>query len=170
MVQYTAAPAVGTMIRTIVEASHPRLAGLRVDAMFSDPPPTSRGKKLAGKVQVVSGLAALYAGPRMAVGEYYSPAPFFLLTLHHPRWNGNPEKWRAALIDHLLTCCEAEEDENGVAKLSLRHYDVQEFREVVERHGLWHEGLETFVTKAHELQTVMNLMTDDEPSPVASRG
>jgi hypothetical protein len=57
-------------------------------------------------------------------------------------WNGLNPTQRNALMDHLLTRCVGEEDEeSGDMKWKLRLPEVQEFPEVAERQGQWNEGL-----------------------------
>lgn len=57
-------------------------------------------------------------------------------------WNNYSPQQRIALIDHLLTRCVGEEnEENGEMKWSVRSPEIQEFAEVAERNGQWNEGL-----------------------------
>lgn len=57
-------------------------------------------------------------------------------------WNELESRQRYALIDHLLSRCVGVEDETtGEMKYSIRPPQVQEFPEIVERHGKWNDGL-----------------------------
>jgi hypothetical protein len=57
-------------------------------------------------------------------------------------WNGLSPMQRSALVDHLLTRCVGEEDEEtGEMKWKVQPPRVQEFPEVAARYGQWHEGL-----------------------------
>lgn len=62
----------------------------------------------------------------------------FVLTLAEDEWASMTDKQRAALIDHHLCACGAEEQEKGgEMKYFVRIPDVSFFREEVERHGYW---------------------------------
>ena len=73
-------------------------------------------------------------------------------------WNDLNEAQRLALLDH--ECCHAEAvvDDAGKQKVDerdrlvwrYRKHDIEEFRCVVERHGLYKKDLEAFVKAANE--------------------
>ena len=76
----------------------------------------------------------------------------FIVEVSLPKWNDMTEDQRTALVDHLLERCAGEEDEEtGEYLWSLRDPDVQEFSTILKRHGIWHEGLTSFVQVAHGL-------------------
>ena len=65
-------------------------------------------------------------------------------------WN---EERMSALLDHELVHCELardpktqaiKRDECGNPVYRIRGHDIEEFREIVERHGLWKSDLESF--------------------------
>jgi hypothetical protein len=56
-------------------------------------------------------------------------------------WNDFNINQRKAIVDHLLSRCVGEEQEDGTMKWKLRPPEVQEFPEVVERHGQWNDEL-----------------------------
>jgi len=57
-------------------------------------------------------------------------------------WNYFNPHQRNAVIDHLLTRCYGEENEHtGDMRWKIRPPEIQEFTEVAERYGQWHEGL-----------------------------
>ncbi|MFP7694200.1 putative metallopeptidase [Bacillus subtilis] len=76
-------------------------------------------------------------------------------------WETMPEEQRAALVDHELCHFTREEWEEPDPKdpskwvtvygaatdpdsWGIREHDVEEFSEIIERHGLWDTGIETF--------------------------
>ncbi|HEV3341408.1 MAG TPA: putative metallopeptidase [Pirellulales bacterium] len=83
----------------------------------------------------------------------------FVILLNHEAWNGslNVDQKRA-LMDHELCHCEVSKDQNGEPKIDenkrtvyrIRKHDIEEFREIVARHGCYKEDLEAFVAAANE--------------------
>jgi len=65
----------------------------------------------------------------------------FIIEVALPVWNDFNINQRRAVIDHLLSRCMGEEQEDGMMKWRLRPPEVQEFPEVVERHGQWNDEL-----------------------------
>jgi hypothetical protein len=66
----------------------------------------------------------------------------FLVEVALDVWNDYSPTQRIALLDHLLTRCVGEEDEeNGEMRWKVQPPLVQEFPEVAARQGMWNEGL-----------------------------
>lgn len=78
--------------------------------------------------------------------------PFdFIVLLNREMWEALDEEQRLALVDHelchaqvTLDGTEAKRDDRGRIVYRVRKHDVEEFREVVERHGLYKSDLEAF--------------------------
>lgn len=78
----------------------------------------------------------------------------FVILLNHEAWNkgGLSQKQKAAVVDHELCHCEVAIDRNGEPKTDekgrtvwrVRKHDIEEFRDVVSRHGLYTNELEEF--------------------------
>lgn len=84
----------------------------------------------------------------------------FVILLNHEVWNsaGFSEKQMRALVDHELCHCqraidangEPKQDEQGRTVYRVRKHDLEEFREVVRRNGLYTADLEEFARAAIE--------------------
>ena len=84
----------------------------------------------------------------------------FVILLNHEAWNRADfsAEQQAALVDHQLchaqvaidTDGEPKADELGRTVYRIRRHDVEEFRDVVARHGLWTDDLEKFASEAME--------------------
>ena len=83
----------------------------------------------------------------------------FVILLHHEAWNKVlSEAQQKALMDHELCHCEVSKDSNGEPKVDergrtvfrIRKHDIEEFREVVSRHGCYKADLEEFVAAARQ--------------------
>jgi hypothetical protein len=80
---------------------------------------------------------------KMAPKYEYLVGCDFVLEIALEVWNDFNPRQRQAVVDHLLSRCVGEEDEEdgGAMKWKLRPPEVQEFPEVVERNGQWNESL-----------------------------
>lgn len=66
----------------------------------------------------------------------------FVITIALDVWNNLLPNQRTATLDHLLTHCQAVEDEKtGAMKYSVRAPTVQEFPDICERYGRWNDDL-----------------------------
>jgi len=82
----------------------------------------------------------------------------FVILLNHEAWNkgGLNETQRVALIDHELCHCEITYDSDGEPKhdeqgrivCRIRKHDIEEFVDVVNRHGLYTRDLAAFARKS----------------------
>ena len=79
-----------------------------------------------------------------------SEAEFFLI-IDEVTWKSISVKQKMALIDHELCHLEEITKEDG-PKWVLRTHSVEEFTEILERHGAWKEDLQEFVEKAKQIE------------------
>lgn len=78
----------------------------------------------------------------------------FVILLNHEAWNrgGLNEEQRLAWVDHQLCHCQVVVDANGEPKTDeqgrtvwrIRKHDIEEFQDIVARHGLYSGDLEKF--------------------------
>ena len=130
----------------IMEEHHAHLLGVRVEFLMMSKTPKSKGKEVWGRAKKISGLPAFLA--QETLQDYYEdqPADFFVIELSEEIWETLTAKGKQALIDHELSHCELEiDDETGATSLAIVGHDVTEFSAVMERHGLWNDGLRDFI-------------------------
>lgn len=80
----------------------------------------------------------------------------FVILLNKEAWEKLQDNQRRALLDHELCHAGVEEDEDGLviedkdgrSKWRIRKHDLEEFREIVERHGMYQEDISDFVEAA----------------------
>jgi len=72
-----------------------------------------------------------------------------------------PEEGKLALLDHELCHCGTSKNAKGEPVYYLRRHDLEEFEEVVRRHGLWRAGVVNFVNASLEKEQ-MPLFESDE--------
>jgi hypothetical protein len=80
----------------------------------------------------------------------------WVILLNEDAWERLDDAQKRALMDHELCHCQVTVDEKGGVKLDeygkvvyrVRKHDVEEFKEIVERHGTWYDELREFAEKA----------------------
>lgn len=75
----------------------------------------------------------------------------FTILLNGLVWPKLPKDAKEALLDHELSHCVADEDDDGKTVYRLRKHDLEEFVDVVKRHGIWREGIKTFIDAANNV-------------------
>jgi len=128
---FKASKSVLSMAQELIEAHHVHLRGARIGFIFRDTaaytgaPPHQ--KRVLGKAAKVS--------PRDKV---YSSLDF-VIWLAEDFWLGEAtDDMRRALLDHELCHCAFDEE---TEEWKLRQHDIEEFKEIIERHGLWSSAL-----------------------------
>jgi len=137
---FEAADNVESIAQGLIPNYHAELATARILYVFSSDCWTKNGRELWGKVQKFSGF------------NEWAIEKDFVVMVALEKWNDLTEPQRTALVDHLLSGCTGEEDEDtGEYKWKMRDPEVQEFTDVLFRHGVWHEGLRDFVLQAKKV-------------------
>lgn len=158
------APEVQAIAEVLIAEHHQHLDGWRIEYLFRDKAPKSSGRLVLGRARVKRGLDAFLARGQLLVvsgdGEISSarmederpidPPPFFVMEISLDTWGedidgvrwGLSDEQRVALVDHEL--CHFQVTEDGEPK--LRSHTVEEFADVVKRHGLWKPDVEWFAT------------------------
>lgn len=146
MTEYREAPVAATIARDLIAAHHEHLADARIEFVFRDKANKSHGRIVLGTARKVGGLNAYLARAITTEPEDLEPGPpFFLIELALDQWLELDDNGRRALVDHeLCHCLAAVDDETGELVLSTRGHDLEEFTEIVDRHGLWKADLARF--------------------------
>lgn len=126
----------GDILSNLIRQHHHDLAGVRFRLLCTNKEIKSGGRARPGKVQKATPLIKHLAS------DEHGNEPDFLVTVSLPMWNDADDFKRTAILDHLLTCIEATEDEkSGEMKYAIVGPQVSEFAEVVERYGIYNESL-----------------------------
>jgi hypothetical protein len=137
------------LAEVLIEEHHQHLIGRTILYVFR-----SKASKKANRIRYaeakrVSGLNAFLAYHRLQEEELEAlresgelPEKFLLVVVGHDMWSFLEPSQRVALIDHGLCHFGADGKPRG--------HDVEEFRQVIERHGLWMPVLKDFGETAAE--------------------
>lgn len=132
----------------IVEAHHPDLQHARIGLLFRSGTWKSKGRTRWGQAQKASGKIRALAGDID-----------FLVTLNEDVWFDELDNaQRRALLDHELCHCAFDVVE---LKASTRGHDVEEFAEIIRRHGVWDSSLRK-AERAFEDARQMRLELDED--------
>lgn len=134
-VRYWNAEEVAGIAEGLIKNYHPHLAGESIIYVFRDEHAEANGQIVFGSAKRVSGLNAYLANKETLDETEVAPEPLKLIEIAHDVWAQLTDKQRVALVDHEL--CHLGTD-------GMRAHDVEEFREVIDRHGLWRPSLEDF--------------------------
>jgi hypothetical protein len=151
-VSFWKASDVRDIAESLIPDFHPHLAEKTILYVFRSEASEKKGRVVLGTARKVSGLNAYLAFRDMLesqdlsqrllpalTGEARQSAPaapsFYVIEIAHDTWLRLEGPQRIALVDHEL----AHIGDDGMVG-----HDVEEFREVIERHGLWKPDLKEF--------------------------
>lgn len=115
------------LAQELIAAYHEELLDARIGLLFRSEAPTANGKARLGAASKVSDRWKPLLQQELD----------FIIWLAWDRWKGMSPQQRRALLDHELCHCRMVKGES-----KLRGHDVEEFTEIIERHGLWKGDLE----------------------------
>jgi hypothetical protein len=131
----------------LIEANHSHLKSAKIALCWR------KGWKNDRDGHIKLGQAKKASDMDRALKEYD-----LVILLNFEAWNesGFTEKQMNALVDHELCHCELAKDNDGEpiedelkrACYRIRKHDVEEFQEVISRHGTWKRDLERFAEAA----------------------
>lgn len=162
---YWAAPEVEEIAEKLIADYHTHLGDERIRYVFRDPPAKTKGHIALGKARKVGGLNAhlvqLVGRERIA-----GPVDFFVVEIAFEPWGQMDEKARIALVDHELCHFEIVEPDkpDDHRKLAIKGHDLEEFHEIVRRHGFWQPSIRELVDAANS-QLELNIAGDSEDEP-----
>lgn len=142
--KYWKADDVDEIAEKLIKEFHPHLAGESILYIFRSEHSESNGKIEFAKAKRVSGLNAYLAnrgdleemnGAGDTPSEKSEAPPILLIEVAYDVWTQLSAAQRVALIDHEL--CHFGLD-------GMRAHDVEEFRAVIDRHGLWRPEIQEF--------------------------
>lgn len=158
-VTFSDAPDVEEIARELIPQYHEHLLrhACRIEYVFRSDTPKRYDHEIWGTARRISSLNAYLAGDEADDGEI-DGSPFFCITISHPIWIRLRPEQRRALVDHELSHLWAEEDEEtGETKLSILGHDLEEFRAVVQRWGLWSGDTQQMADVMRDAQATLPL-------------
>jgi hypothetical protein len=148
------------MLDGLVERHHDHLVNSEIRvAMFTGWQADEDGRLTLGRCKIVSELDRKLHGAHVVI------------VLNADAWEHFSEPQRLALLDHELCHAEVKLDkdlepmelEDETPKLRSRKHDIEEFRAVIERHGIWKDDLQSFAEAVLEAQGRLPFSEEEQP-------
>ena len=132
MIEYTDAPEVKVLAEEIIKAHHPHLEDEEIEYVFRSKASVRGTKVILGLAKKMRGLVSFLSRDSMDT--------YFLMDIAKDTWETLTDKQKRALVDHEL--CHFGIDEDDGSRYIIPH-DVEEFAIIIERYGVWSQGIGT---------------------------
>lgn len=150
----TPAPPVQRIAERLIPQHHQHLMDATIMYLFTDAKRTRHQKIVLGTAKKTSPMEHFLSQRKDQKGAD------FILMFGVDEWFKLSDAQRIALVDHELMHCSTTYDEKtDVTTWAMRGHDVEEFAEIVERHGLWYEDLIPFARAFEQLSLPLQLET-----------
>lgn len=140
MPQYIPAPEVQEIAKDIISKHRPELKPLKISYMFRP------------EAAISNGIVTVGMCIRPDDRNYLMHQHDFIVEIAKDVWDDATTDFRIALVDHELGHCgirmdgdEPEVDPSGRLKTFTRKHEIEEFADVLERHGAYHSKLREFI-------------------------
>jgi len=139
---YTVDATLEQLANSIIKVHYPKIEVLKVAYVFREIAPVSGGKTTAGMTY--------RCDDRNFALHHYD----FVIEIGKDVWDDATDDFRRALMDHELGHIGLVLDENGQPirdektgrlKVTINKHDVEEFDQILERHGAYHADLRKFL-------------------------
>ena len=139
MAKFERSQEVKAIAEELILNHHEHLSKARIAYLFAD-----RGSKKLGRVMM--GRAAKASDLIAHFGQVD-----FIVVINRETWTALTIRQRDALVDHELSHCRMTITKTGEVRWWIRAHDVEEFAEIIERHGLWFPDLERFAKASQQM-------------------
>lgn len=129
--EFTHAPEIERIAEKLIEILKPELECFEIRYIFASENPKKDGREVTALARKVTGLNAYLAG---------SPEGFFVLEFGQPAYEELEPTQVVAVVHHEL--CHFGISDEG--QLWIVPHDIEEFNEIGEVHGSYHDGLIIF--------------------------
>ena len=123
----------------VIPEWHEELGQFEIAYLFVDSM-KKRGRLVGAKIKKASPV------------EYLISRKHIILVVNHEVWKPAPTAYRLALMDHEFHHLEVVEDDAGRPTIQPVDHDIEEFNEVLRKHGAWDDGVRAFLEVAEQLE------------------
>ncbi|MGV3617947.1 MAG: putative metallopeptidase [Fimbriimonas sp.] len=147
-VVFTDAPEVLEIARGIAAEHHPHVLRHRLVCIFRSKAQRRLRREIWATATVIRGREAFLSTPKEELDRIRSemgdewPLDYFLVTVALDVWETLEPSQRKALVDHELKHFVESDDDPPMP--SLQGHDLEEFVDIVDRHGLWEPSMRPF--------------------------
>lgn len=135
------APEVQELAARLIDNIHTHLAEARIKYLFRTGKWELKGRTRYGTAEKVSAKWNHLTG--------YD----FVVTINRDIWFNNSKEIREAILDHELThCARGEDDKQGNPKWYIMPHTVEDFVNIIQRHGMWTTSLQNMAKAGAEYE------------------
>lgn len=143
---------VDEVIKLVRDRWHPHLSRASIVGLGRPKCVVKDGKEILAKLKVAEAMEKVLWDEDSLGADY-------IVVVGLNRWEDMNETTRLALIDHELMHAGGEsEPESG--KWLLREHDIEEFTDIIERHGAWRRDLGRFIAASQAVQLELGMVED----------
>lgn len=140
------APEAEQIAQDLIAEVHKHLTEATILYLFTSSKRKRHDKVILGTAQKISALQ------RYLSGANCDPECDFIILISKNEWQTLNPAQRKALVDHELCHCVCKQyDEDGEPVWGLRAHDIEEFKDIIERHGLWKSDVSEFANSIRQL-------------------
>ncbi|HHV61127.1 MAG TPA: hypothetical protein GXX51_00575 [Firmicutes bacterium] len=137
-VSFSEAPEVQEIAEKLIEEYHDHLKQARIKYLFRSGNWTAGCKTIWAKAT------------KLSAQQTYLTGFDFVITVNRDIWAKLTVEAREALVDHELSHCSCDYDPLGRPIWRTQGHEVEDFADVIRRHGLWSVELEALMRAAEE--------------------
>ncbi len=156
--EYFEAPEVEEVAWQLINTIHNHLVEAKIKYLFRTGHWSTQKRETWGKAQRITGQQAFLTGLD------------FVITIQRDVWKQLTKEERIALLDHELShCCRGDDDNYGNPTWYIQGHDVEDFIDVIHRHGFWNPTLKKLRNVIHDNEQ-LTLFDQDEFLPTGTEG
>lgn len=167
---YTNAEEVREIATKYINEYHSHLANAPIEYLFNAKTVLKKGKEVLGEIKLVTGLNAF-----LITRDYAEPQEqIFVMIISKSAWDllADKPQYREAIVDHELQHANRDLDTGA---LSLLPHDIEEFNDIVRRHGAWKQDIANFLkasgeSKVKQIAFDFRLARENQEKDAAKRG
>ena len=135
------------LMHRLVSTRHPDLVNCKIMPVWKNREMKNKGSTVAAKIQKLNDCIRSFA-------DYH-----FIIVISSPTWQRLNDTQRMAVLDHEM--CHVfydDEDKAGNPTYSLISHDVEDFAQIIQLYGLYHNGLVEF---GNAVKTALDNLSKD---------
>lgn len=157
-IEITPAPQVEAIANDLISEIHEHLSPARILYLFTNKKRKRCDRVVLGSTQKLSGMQRFLSSGNSAVEDGYD----FIILIGKAEWEVLEENQRRALVDHELCHCGVKDPDDEEPEWMLKGHDVEEFRDVIARHGFWKDDIKDFAKTVQQMRLPTPLLQGGE--------
>jgi predicted metallopeptidase len=124
-----------SIAREVINKYYTELADVEMALLMRSPTAKSNGCEVWGTASRANAKQRALSGKEIE----------FVIEFSSDVWESLSITQKRALVDHELYHCVCTVDDDGEVHYGMRGHDIEEFNDIVARHGRWNDSITTFL-------------------------